>query len=79
MSDKSESLNIQLANAVARLAQAQECLERMRRVLEDARREENAALNKVNEEQKHFDDLTAQVKSSAPKGSDWKRPIGVPV
>jgi len=40
---------------------------------------ETDALNRVNEAQKHFDSLVAQVKKSAPRGSDWRSLPGVQV
>ena len=44
-----------------------------------ARNEETDARNKVNEAQKHFDELVALVKKSAPRNTDWMRPVGVPI
>ncbi len=80
MSDipNSPSLNTQLANAVAAVASAQDYLKRMRELADSARRNETDALNKVNEAQKHFDALVAEVKKSAPKDTDWRRPVGMP-
>jgi len=71
-----ESLNTQLANAVAALAVANDRLELMRARTASASREETAARNAVNEAQKSFDELVALVKGLAPQNTDWKRPRG---
>lgn len=71
------SLNQQLYNAVASLAQANDRLSRAIANTETARREETAALNAVNEEQKKFDELVALVKKEAARDTDWKRQPGV--
>lgn len=76
---KSPSLNTQLANAVAAVASAQDQLRIMRDRLALAQREETDAINKVNEAQKLFDALVAEVKKSAPRDTDWKRMPGLPV
>lgn len=73
------NLNTQLANAVAAVASAQDNLLHMSERVARARSDECAALNKVNEMQKHFDALVAEVKKSAPGGTDWRRPVGRPV
>ena len=75
---KSPSLNTQLANAVAALAAANDRLTHMKSVTEAARREETAARNKVNEAQRLFDALVAEVKKSAPRDSDWRCPPSLP-
>jgi hypothetical protein len=75
----SESLNTQLANAVAAVAQACDHHARMRELAAHAQHNETDALNRVNEAQKHFDSLVAQVKKSAPRGSDWRSLPGVQV
>lgn len=67
------SLNIQLYDAVAALATAQDRLARLQDQTARARREETDALNRVNEAQKHFDALADLVKKSAPRDTDWKR------
>ncbi len=72
------SLNTQLANAVAACAVANDHLAVVRDRLAVAQREEMYAINKVNEAQKHFDDLVAAVKKTAPQNTDWKRPRGEP-
>ena len=79
MSEQKQSLNTQLANAVAAVASAQDYLGRMCELTARARNEETDARNKVNEAQKHFDELVALVKKSAPRGTDWTRPVGVPI
>lgn len=76
MTERPQNLNTQLANAVAAVASAQDYLARMRELTASARREETDALNKVNEAQRHFDELVAMVKKSAPRESDWRRPKG---
>ncbi len=68
------SLNTQLANAVAAVASAQDYLHRMSDLTAAARRNETDALNKVNEAQRYFDALVAEVKKSAPRDTDWRRP-----
>ena len=80
MSDipKTPSLNTQLANAVAAVASAQDYLNRMAELTGAARRNETNALNKVNEAQRHFDALVAEVKKSAPRETEWRRPVGLP-
>lgn len=75
---KTPSLNTQLANAVAAVASAQDYYHRMHELANQARREETAALNKVNEAQRHFDALVVEVKKSAPRDTDWRRPVGLP-
>ncbi len=77
--ERKQSLNTQLANAVAAVASAQDYLGRMCELTARARNEEADARNKVNEAQKHFDELVALVKKSAPRGTDWTRPVGVPI
>lgn len=79
MSERPASLNTQLADAVAALAVANDNLQQMNFLVDRARREETIARNKVNEAQKHFDNLVAEVKKSAPRDTDWKLPVGVPV
>lgn len=79
MSEQKQSLNTQLANAVAAVAVAQDHLGRMCESTARAQRNETDARNKVNEAQKHFDELVALVKKSAPRDTDWKRPAGIPV
>lgn len=74
----SPSLNTQLANAVAAVASAQDHLARMRELTQHARSNETQALNKVNDAQRHFDALVAEVKKSAPRETDWRRPVGLP-
>ena len=76
---KSPSLNTQLANALAALATAQDNLARLRAAADSARREECTAVFKVNEAQRHFDALVAEVKKSAPHDTDWRRRVGLPV
>jgi hypothetical protein len=71
------SLNTQLANAVARVAVAQDDLDRMCQLTSMARQNETHARNLVNKEQKHFDELVAAVKKSAPRDTDWARPVGI--
>ena len=80
MSDipKTPSLNTQLANAVADVAKAQDQLRHMSERVATASRDENDALNRVNEAQRHFDALVAEVKKSAPRDTDWRRPVGLP-
>lgn len=78
MSERPLSLNDQLANAVAAVAVANDRLARTADITAQARREETAALNELNRAQKHFDDLVATVKKSAPHGSDWRRPASFP-
>jgi hypothetical protein len=73
---KTPSLNTQLANAVAAVASAQDYLHRMSDIAAVARRDEIDALNKVNEAQRHFDLLVAEVKKSAPRDTDWRRSVG---
>lgn len=73
----SESLNTQLANAVAKVATANDWLTNRIYRTEDARREETLARNAVNEAQKHFDELVAMVKNSAPRDTVWRRPAEV--
>lgn len=72
------SLNTQLANAVAALAQANDNLRHMQDLTQRAWREETDAINRVNEAQRLFDALVAEVKKSAPRDTDWKRPVGMP-
>ena len=79
MIPNSPSLNTQLANAVAAVASAQDYLAHMRELTGHARNNEADALNKVNEAQRHFDALVAEVKKSAPRETDWRRPVGQPV
>jgi hypothetical protein len=76
MSDipKTPALNTQLADAVAAVASAQDYLRRMEQLTASARRDETDARNRVNEAQRHFDALVAEVKKSAPRDTDWKRP-----
>jgi beta-lactamase regulating signal transducer with metallopeptidase domain len=73
-----QSLNTQLANAVAAVATAQDNLQRMTEIANSARREETDARNRVNEAQKHFDALVAEVKKSAPRDTCWRQPVGLP-
>lgn len=80
MSDipKTPSLNTQLANAVADVAKAQDHLSHMSERVATARRDENDALNRVNEAQRHFDALVAEVKKTAPRDTEWRQPVGLP-
>lgn len=78
---KSPSLNAQLANAVAAIACAQDTLVQMAERTRHAQQAESDARSKVNELQKHFDALVAEVRKSAPLGSSWNatglRDIGI--
>lgn len=74
-----QSLNTQLADAVAEFAARQDRLTETRRLLSVAQNNETDALNRVNEAQKQFDELVALVKKEALRGTEWKRPVGVPV
>lgn len=58
---------IELANAIERHAQAQ-------RRASEARGEECAALNRINEAQKKVDALVQTMKKQSPRESDWNRP-----
>ena len=69
-----ESLNTQLANAVGEVARAQDRLQRMVHAAQVAFNEETAARNAVNEAQKHFDTLVAEVKKSALHDTTWRQP-----
>lgn len=69
------SLNTQLANAVAAVACAQDELEQAARRASEARNRETDARNKVNEEQRHFDALVAEVKKSAPRDTAWRSTV----
>lgn len=69
----SPSLNTQLGNAVAAVAQAQDHLETMKLRTAEAHKNECDAINRVNEAQRHFDALVAEVKKSAPRDTDWFR------
>lgn len=69
------SLNTQLANAVAALDRAQDELEQAARRASEARNRETDARNKVNEEQRHFDSLVAEVKKSAPRDTAWRSTV----
>lgn len=71
-----ESLNTQLANAVAAVASAQDQLVVMQARSQKAQHDETDARNKVNEAQKHFDSLVAQVKKSAPWNTEWTLKTG---
>ena len=75
---KTPALNTQLADAIAAVARAQDHLQHMSERVATARRDETDALNKVNEAQRHFDALVAEVKKSAPRDTDWRRPVGLP-
>jgi hypothetical protein len=66
-----QSLNTQLANAVAAIASAQDHFDQKREIAAAARRNETDALNSLNEAQKRFDELVSEVKKSAPRDSDW--------
>jgi hypothetical protein len=73
-----QSLNTQLANAVADVAFAQDRLQRMQELTAEARRNECAALNRVNEAQRNFDLLVAEVRKSALRDTNWRQPVGLP-
>ena len=70
---KTPSLNMQLANAAAAIADAQDYFQRMAQLTAIARNKETDALNKLNDAQKNFDALVAELKKSAPRDTDWKR------
>ena len=74
-----DPLNKQLYDAVADLARASDhhavCANRV----DEARAAETAAMNAVNEAQKRFDAIVAEVKKQSPRQSDWRRPPGLPV
>jgi predicted kinase len=69
--DNKKSLNSQLYDAVAAIAVASDNLRVAQSRVSDARREECNSINKLNEAQKHFDELVNLVKKNATKGSDW--------
>jgi hypothetical protein len=66
------NLNTQMANAIAAVATAQDYLDRMRKATAQARREEAIAVNRVNDAQRNFDALVAEVKKSAPIETHWQ-------
>lgn len=69
-----KSLNSQLYDAVAELATLGDQLDLATRRLAEARAHETAAMNRVNEAQKRFDELVALTKkTTASPGSDWAR------
>lgn len=68
---KNGTVNTQLANAAARLHVANERLASASQRTYAARREETAALNEVNEAQKHFEELVAFVRGQAPRDTGW--------
>jgi len=71
---KTPDLNTQFYNSVAALAKANDNLRHMQELTNKARREETDALNRVNEAQRLFDALVAELKKSAPRDTDWRRP-----
>lgn len=79
MEDSTESLNTQIANAVADLKLKSETLAHLSDLARRASREEMDAINRINEAQKKFDELVAMVKKSAPHNTDWKRTTGITV
>lgn len=76
MSERPQSLNTQLANAVASIAAAQDYYQRTKERAAIARNEETDALNTLNKAQENFDNLVAEVKKTAPQGTDWRKPRG---
>lgn len=74
MSERPESLNTKIANAVADVANAHDHLARMAELSDAARRDETNARNIANEAQRNFDILVAEVRNSAPRDTDWRRP-----
>ncbi len=73
MIERPESLSTKIANAVASVANAHDHLDRMSELADAARRDETSARNLVNEAQRNFDSLVAEVKNSAPRDTDWRR------
>jgi hypothetical protein len=69
---KTPDLNMQLANAVAEVARAQDALQLAVSRTAGARNAEADALNRANEAQRHFDTLVAEVRKSAPQSTDWR-------
>ena len=74
MSERPESLSTKIANAAASVANAHDHLARMSELADAARRDETNARNLVNEAQRNFDILVAEVRNSATRGTDWRRP-----
>ena len=79
MSEAPQSLNTQLANAVATVARANDYLARASEEAGKSRREEAAARIAVNEAQDQFDSLVALVKKTAPRDTVWRQMRGQPV
>lgn len=65
------TVNKELYDAIAELAQANDRLERARLVTSQARSEETDALNCVNAAQKKINALLDPLKQQAPSGTDW--------
>ncbi len=62
------SLNIDLANALARLAEASDTLRDCTLRVSEARKAETEAVNRINEAQKEVDQLVMALKQQAPNG-----------
>lgn len=75
MIERPESLSTRLANAAVGVANAQDHLARMAELADAARRDETNARNLVNEAQRNFDILVAEVRNSATRGTDWRMAV----
>lgn len=72
------NINEEITSAINDLNEATERLFRASVKSAEARKDEIAATNAVNEAQKNLDCLYAQLRKAAPNGTDWKRQTGEP-
>ena len=67
-----------LAEAAQALSEATDSYNRTDQRYREASSDRTNAANRLNEAQKKFDAVIADMKKSAPRDSDWNRPKGYP-
>lgn len=62
--------------ALAELDEATQRYNELAKIADDAYKAKTAAINRLNTAQKKFDELVRDLKSTAPRSSDWNQPKG---
>lgn len=70
------NLNTLMDQALVELVKAQDNLIGATNRVAEASRAEVACINRVNEVQKTIDALINTLKKQAPRGTDWRQPVG---
>lgn len=77
-SEATTRLEMPIVEAANKLAMARSEFESADVAYQRASRDRTTATNRLNEAQKAFDAVVAEMRKDAPRDSDWKRQTGVP-